>query len=227
MSSTSESPEPAFEPEPIPKIGRSPALASLPVDPTGAPRRAVCVFCGSRLGHEPRYRELAEHVGCAIAQRGLNLIYGGGRVGLMGVVADAALEAGGPVVGVIPRFMDRVEIAHHGLTDLQIVPDMHRRKALLVQQADAVLTLPGGIGTFEEFFEVLSWIQLGLYDHPLGLLNRDGFFDPLLELIDHGERAGFIRPQTGSRLIVEDQPEPILDRLLAAMPALEPTAPEP
>src|SRR5436190_14717702 len=156
------------------------------------PIRRLCVFCGSNRGVAPEFAAAATATGRLLAAEGIALVYGGGRVGLMGVVADAALGAGGRVIGVIPQALATKEIAHDGLSELYVVPGMHERKALMATKSSAFLTLPGGIGTFEEFFEILSWAALGLHRKPIGVLNIDGFFDPLIALLDHGIAQRFI-----------------------------------
>jgi uncharacterized protein (TIGR00730 family) len=157
-------------------------------------------------------------VGAALAREGLGLVYGGGRVGLMGVVADAALSEGGRVVGVIPDPLATKELAHTGLTELHVVAGMHERKALMAKLSAGFLTLPGGVGTFEEFFEVLSWATLGLHRKPVGLLNVDGYFDPLLATLHHGVRDAFIRPEQLAIVRVFDRPEAAAIDLLAPLP---------
>jgi uncharacterized protein (TIGR00730 family) len=178
-------------------------------------RRFVCVFCGSSPGANPRFADAATEMGRALAAAGLGLVYGGGQVGLMGRVADAALAAGAPVVGVIPRALDRKEISHHGLTELHVVETMHERKALMAARADAFLTLPGGVGTFEEFFEILTWAVLGLHRKPMGILEVDGFYEPLLALIDHAANQQFARPELRQALKVDTDPSRLLNRLFA------------
>jgi len=182
-------------------------------------RPAICVFCGSALGVLPTFTEAAEKVGEALAHRGVELVYGGGRVGLMGVVADSVLRAGGRAVGVIPEALATKEIAHSGLTELHVVSGMHERKALMAAKATAFLTLPGGIGTFEEFFEILSWGAIGIHQKPIGILNVDGYFDPLLALIDHGIAQGFIRDHFLHPLFVSDHLDSLLNTLLSYVPA--------
>ena len=182
-------------------------------------RPAICVFCGSALGVLPSFTDAAHRVGEELASRGVELVYGGGRVGLMGVVADSVLGAGGRVVGVIPKGLATKEIAHDGLTELHVVSGMHERKALLAAKATAFLTLPGGIGTFEEFFEILSWGALGIHQKPIGILNVDGYFDPLIGLIDHGIAQGFIRDYFLHPLFVSDHLDSLLNTLLSYVPA--------
>jgi uncharacterized protein (TIGR00730 family) len=173
--------------------------------------RSVCVFCGSRSGTEPAYEEAARAVGRTLADKGITLVYGGGHVGLMGVVADAALGAGGEVVGVIPRALLEREIAHTGLTDQRVVDSMHERKALMSDLSEGFVALPGGTGTLEEFFEVLTWAQLGEHRKPCGLLNADGYYDPLLSVFDHMVTKGFLSEEHRSMVLVETEPEPLLE----------------
>jgi uncharacterized protein (TIGR00730 family) len=182
-------------------------------------RPAICVFCGSSSGMSPAYVEAARRVGCALVRRGVGLVYGGGRVGLMGVLADAVLGAGGQAIGVIPRALATKEIAHDGLTELHVVSGMHERKALLATKSSAFLTLPGGIGTLEEFFEILSWGALGIHQKPIGILNVDGYFDPLIALLDHGIAQQFILPEYLHPLLVSDQPDSLVSDLLAYVPS--------
>ena len=171
----------------------------------------VCVFCGSNVGADPRYRETATALGKLLAQRKIGIVYGGGRVGLMGVVADSALEAGGQVVGVIPEAIAEREVAHHGLTDLIVVGSMHARKAMMAERADAFVALPGGLGTFEELLEVLTWSQLGIHQKPVGLLNVAGYYDPLLSLIDRAISDRFMPADHRGLLIDAAEPEALLN----------------
>jgi len=180
--------------------------------------RAVCVFCGSSSGGREDYREAAAAVGTIIARRGLRLVYGGGRVGLMGVVADAALAAGGEVVGVIPRALHEKEIAHLGLTELRIVGSMHARKAMMAEFADGFLALPGGYGTLEELFETLTWAQLGLHRKPCGLLDVAGYYAGLHTFFDHALAEAFVRPEHRRLVLTDDDPERLLDRMAAYEP---------
>ncbi len=173
----------------------------------------IAVFCGANAGTDPLMRSAAEGVGKAIALRGMGVVYGGGHVGLMGAVADAALVAGGEVIGVIPGFMVEKELAHQGLTELLVVRDMHERKMRMHERSDAVIALPGGFGTMDELFELLTWRQLGLHAKPMGLLNVNGFYTPLLEQIARMERDGFLHGPT--RVIASADIEELLDRLLA------------
>jgi uncharacterized protein (TIGR00730 family) len=174
---------------------------------------AVCVFCGSREGSRPAYAEAARRTGREIAHRGLGLVYGGGRVGLMGAVAGAALEAGGEVVGVITEALISKEIAHAGLATLHVVGSMHERKMLMADLSDGFVTLPGGYGTLEEFFEVLSWAQLSIHEKPCGLLDVDGFWDPLSALFDHAVTEGFVDPNHRSLVLTEGDPSILLERM--------------
>ena len=155
---------------------------------------SVCVFCGSNGGGDPAYLEAARRAGRGLADRGLRLVYGGGKVGMMGAVADAALEAGGEVVGVIPRQIFDLEIGHEGVDDLRVVGSMHERKALMHELSDGFVTLPGGLGTFEELFEIITWGQLGLHAKPVVLLDVERYFAPLLAMLDHAVNEGFVRP---------------------------------
>jgi uncharacterized protein (TIGR00730 family) len=156
--------------------------------------KRVCVFCGASPGSDPRHVALARSVGRGHAERGLGVIYGGGRVGLMGALADAALQAGGEVTGIIPRRLVDRELAHHGLTSLRIVETLHERKAQMAYLADGFIALPGGLGTLEELAEVASWAQLGLHRKPIGLLAEAGYWDPLLAWLDRAVADGFLRP---------------------------------
>jgi uncharacterized protein (TIGR00730 family) len=174
--------------------------------------KRVCVFCGSSDGARSSYREAAAMLGRVLAARRIGVVYGGGNIGLMGALADAALGAGGDVIGVIPEHLVNKELAHRGV-DLRIVHSMHERKALMADLADAFIALPGGYGTLEEFCEVLTWSQLGLHAKPCGLLNVDGYYDSLLGLFDHAVAEGFVRPQSRDLVVVDDQAAPLLDRL--------------
>jgi uncharacterized protein (TIGR00730 family) len=164
--------------------------------------RAVCVFCGSQKGESPAYEEAARELGALLASRALTVVYGGGHVGMMGALADSALAAGGKVMGVIPEHLMRPEVAHQGLTDLRVVDSMHTRKRVMAAHADAFIVLPGGYGTFEEMFEMVTWLQLRLHAKPVGLLNVAGYFDHLLAFLRHATQEGFIRPQHRKLLTV-------------------------
>lgn len=171
----------------------------------------ICVFCGSSTGRDPVYAEQAAALGGLLAERGLGLVYGGAMVGTMGVIADAALAAGGEVIGVIPRHLARVEIAHRGLTELHVTEDMHQRKAKMAELADGFLALPGGAGTLEEFAEIWTWAQLGLHSKPLGLVDVAGFYRPMREYADHMVTEGFLRQQHRDLLFVDPDPAVLLD----------------
>ncbi|QDV35284.1 LOG family protein [Tautonia plasticadhaerens] len=184
--------------------------------------QSVCVFCGSSPGLDPAFAASAAEVGRLLAESGRALVYGGGHVGLMGVVADAALRAGGRVVGVIPRsLMDR-EVGHLGLTELRVVGSMHERKALMADLADGFLALPGGIGTLEEFFETWTWAQLGLHAKPFGLLDVHGFYGPLLAFLDRLVEQRFVRQEHRDMLLVGREPGPLLSRMQSHRPASPP-----
>jgi len=180
--------------------------------------KTVCVFCGSSSGSDPAYSEAARATGTALVYRGLQLVYGGGKIGLMGALADAVLSAGGKVVGVMPRDLADSEIAHQGLSELHVVETMHERKARMADLGDAFIALPGGTGTLEEIFEQWTWAQLGVHLKPCGFLNVKGYFDPLLEMIRKMTTEKFMRPEYASMLIVETEP----DRLFAKFAAYHP-----
>jgi len=186
------------------------------------PQRRICVFCGSSAGENPAYAAVARELGRTLADRGIGVVFGGGKVGLMGVLADAALAAGGEVIGVIPDALVAREIAHTGLTKLHVVRSMHERKTLMADLASAFIALPGGYGTFEEFFEAVTWTQLGIHHKPCGLLNIDGYYDPLLALIERAVSDGFIREE--NRALVLDAPD--IATLLAKLAAFRPVAAE-
>lgn len=182
--------------------------------------QALCVYCGSSAGHDPAYASAARALGTQMAARGIRLIYGGGHVGLMGIIADAVLDAGGQVSGVIPQALMDSEVGHDKVTELLIVQDMHERKARMAALADGFIALPGGIGTLEELFEVWTWLQLGYHQKPVGLLNVRGFYDLLLRFLDHQYDAGFLRQEHRSLLIAEQDPAQLLARVTQfAMPA--------
>jgi hypothetical protein len=183
--------------------------------------RRVCVFCGSSVGTRPAYAAAARALGRALVARGSALVYGGGNVGLMGVVADAVLAAGGEVIGVIPRALMAREIGHAGVTSMHLVDSMHERKALMADRADAFVALPGGVGTFEELFEAITWTQLGVHAKPCGLLNVEGFYDDLLRFLDHAWAEGFIKPETRAIVKASADPLELLGQLASAeMPAV-------
>lgn len=173
----------------------------------------VCVYCGSREGTRAQFLEAAERIGSSIGLRGWHLVYGGGRVGLMGRLADAALAAGGVVTGVIPDSLMRREVGHTGLTHLHVVNTMHERKQMMATGCDAFIALPGGIGTFEELFEVWSWRHLGYHDQPIGLLDTEGYFQPLVSMMKHAIDAGFVTGDQFDMVQVSADPEALLDTL--------------
>ena len=175
--------------------------------------KRVCVFCGSSPGARPGYRAAAEALGAAIARRGLGLVYGGAHVGLMGAVADAALLHGGEVIGVLPRALEAKELAHRNLSALYVVESMHERKALMAELSDCFVALPGGIGTLEETFEAWTWTQLGLHEKPCALLDVDGYYAALHAFLDHAVAERFVRPEHRAMLLVESDPERMLDAL--------------
>ena len=175
--------------------------------------KRVCVFCGSSVGNRSTYRDAAVAMGTVLAAKGIGLVYGGGNVGLMGVVADAVLAGGGDVIGVIPQSLADREVAHLGVTDLRVVDSMHTRKAMMADLADAFIAMPGGVGTFEEFFEAVTWTQLGVHRKPCGLLNAGGFYTPLEAFIDQAVTEGFIKPVHRSIVVCDDDPARLLDKL--------------
>jgi uncharacterized protein (TIGR00730 family) len=174
--------------------------------------RKICVFTGSRHGLSPEYGAAAKQLGQELVARGYGLVYGGGNVGLMNVIADTVLGLAGEVVGVIPDSLVSKEVAHRGLTELRVVGSMHERKALMAELSDGFIAMPGGIGTMEEFFEVLSWAQLGLHDKPCGLLNVSDYYNPLIQFLDHAVSDDFIKPKHRALMLVEDQAAKLLDR---------------
>lgn len=175
--------------------------------------RRVCVFCGSSPGADPAYREAAETMGRLLASRGIGLVYGGGNVGLMGVLADAVLAGGGEAIGVIPRHLEAREVAHRGLTELRVVESMHERKAMMADLSDAFVAMPGGLGTLEEFFEVATWRQLGIHAKPLGLLNVRGYYDLVERFLEHAVNERFLRPEHRALLSVSTEPAALLEAL--------------
>jgi uncharacterized protein (TIGR00730 family) len=173
----------------------------------------VCVFCGAHAGSRPRYREVARQLGQRLGARGLGLVYGGAQVGLMGVLADAALAAGAEVTGVLPQALSSAEVAHPALTELLLTDGLHARKAAMVARADAFVALPGGFGTLDELFEALTWQQLGLHSRPVGLLDVDGYFAPLLGFLDGAVESGFLAAKDRARLKTASEPDALLDAL--------------
>ena len=193
------------------------------MNPTATSLQRICVFTGSRPGARDAYGEAARSLGRTLVRRGIGLVYGGGNVGLMGELADAALAEGGEVIGVIPESLVRKEVAHEGLSQLRVVGSMHERKAQMADLADAFIALPGGMGTLEELFEILTWAQLGLHGKPSGLLDVGGYFAPLLELLDHAVGEGFIQQRHRSLLLHSTS----ADELLTAFAHHRPTTTAP
>jgi uncharacterized protein (TIGR00730 family) len=180
--------------------------------------RRLCVFCGSRRGSDPRHAEAAADLGRRLAARGIGLVFGGGSIGLMGVVADAVLAGGGRAIGVIPHGLAARELAHRGVPDMRVVPTMHARKALMAELADGFVALPGGMGTFDELFEIVTWAQLGIHRKPVGVLDVAGYYDPLVALLDHATTAGFVSAAGRAIVMVETDPARLLDRMAAYVP---------
>ncbi len=176
--------------------------------------KRICVYCGSSPGNQPVYVQSAQSLGANLAARSIGLVYGGASVGLMGKIADAVLENGGEVIGVIPGSLKDREIAHHGLTELKIVDSMHERKEAMAQLSDGFIALPGGFGTLEEMFEALTWNQLAIQDKPCGLLNINGYYDALCQFLDHSLNQGFIKPHHRSLLITHKEPDHLIDDML-------------
>lgn len=183
--------------------------------PRGGFMKAVCVYCGSSPGRSDAYAGAARALGQALVQRGLGLVYGGASIGLMGVVADTVLQLGGTAVGVIPQALARKEVAHAGLTELHVTQSMHERKTLMAERSDGFIALPGGIGTFEELFEIWTWAQLGMHAKPVGLLNVAGYYDALITFLDHATHERFMKPAQRALLIVERDPVVLLERFAA------------
>jgi len=176
--------------------------------------QSVSVFCGSRTGNNPIFAIAASHLGTLLAKEKIKLIYGAGNIGLMGVVADACLAANGHVIGVIPTKLVEKEVAHKGLSELFVVDSMHERKALMASKSEAFIALPGGFGTCDELFEILTWAQLGIHHNPIGILNTEGFFDPLLAWIDQMITQGFVKPKFRQLLLVATKPDELLELIL-------------
>jgi uncharacterized protein (TIGR00730 family) len=181
--------------------------------------KRVAVFCGASLGARPEYAAAARELGAAIAERGGTLIYGGGRAGLMGAVADGTLEAGGRVIGVITRLLVDRELGHTGIQELKVVETMHERKMEMANLADMFIALPGGLGTMDEMFEILAWAQLGIHSKPVGLLNTGGYFEPLMAFLDQMERESFLRLNHRTEIVFESDVEAMLEKLAACAPA--------
>jgi uncharacterized protein (TIGR00730 family) len=178
--------------------------------------RRICVFCGSRTGLHEAYGSAAAEIGRLLARQGIGLVYGGGKVGLMGRLADGALAERGRVIGVIPHHLEAKEVAHHGLTELRVVETMHVRKATMADLSDAFIALPGGLGTLDELFEVATWSQLGLHAKPIGLLNTRGYFDLLADYLEHAVKERFIEPAHRDSIIIRRTPSELLDALLVS-----------
>jgi uncharacterized protein (TIGR00730 family) len=190
------------------------------LEAAAGPRR-ICVFCGSKTGVATTYREATTVLATEMVRRRVGVVFGGGSVGLMGVLADRVLQAGGEIIGIIPEALATKEVLHQGVPDMRRVGDMHQRKALMAELSDAFLALPGGYGTFEELFEMITWAQLGFHRKNIGLLNVAGYFDPLVELIEHAIREEFVTPAHRELIVVESEPIRLLDRLAThEMPAV-------
>ena len=182
--------------------------------------KRIAVYCGSATPADPVYIEAARMVGHGLAKRGIGVVYGGGKLGLMGAVADSALEAGGEVIGIIPTALVNAEVAHRGLTSLEVVDTMHERKARFVDLSDGFVNLPGGTGTMDELWEALSWAQLGYHSDPIGLLNIAGYYDKLVEFWEHMGEVGFVRPQHQGLLLVDETLDGLLDKMANAEPSV-------
>ena len=174
--------------------------------------KRICVYCGSSPGRNPRFREAAQALGQALVNRGMGLVYGGASVGIMGTVADTVLEQGGEVIGVIPSALNDKEITHPGLSEQHVVGSMHERKAMMAELADGFIALPGGWGTFEEIFEILTWAQLGFHQNPCGLLNESGYYDHLATFLEHAIDQQFVKPEFRPMLMIEPDADSLLDR---------------
>jgi uncharacterized protein (TIGR00730 family) len=180
--------------------------------------KRLAIYCGSATPADTIYVEAARTVGAELARRGIGVVYGGGRLGLMGAVADSALEAGGEVIGIIPQALVDAEVAHRGCTELRIVSGMHERKALFTDLSDGFITLPGGVGTMDELWEAVSWSQLGYHQKPVGLLNVGGFYDALIAFNEHMKAVGFVRPQHGGILLADTSLDGLLGQMMAYRP---------
>jgi uncharacterized protein (TIGR00730 family) len=190
-----------------------PIAASAAIAPTRKPIRRVCVFCGASNGKRPEYPHAAKLLGAELARRNITVVYGGGRAGLMGTVADAALDNGGQVIGIITKLLQDRELAHTGNTELHVVDTMHQRKMMMATLADAFVALPGGLGTLDELFEILAWAQLGIHSKPVGLLNTCNFYDKLWEFVDHVDQENFLRLNHRTDVIFEADVTTMIDRL--------------
>ncbi len=181
------------------------------------PLNTICLYCGSNTGAHPRYADVAKNFGRLLAENNIGLVYGGGRVGLMGATAEAALAAGGKVIGIMPESLAERELALHTVIELHIVKTMHDRKAMMERLSDAFVVLPGGLGTFDEFFEILTWKQLGFHDKPIAILNTERYYDALLQFLHFSAHQGFVKPTMLSSLIIERDEKKLLDALFAAV----------
>lgn len=197
-------------------------FSSMTTSPAPRPLKSLCVYCGSSVGRDTVYADAARSLARVMVERGVRLVFGGGSVGIMGAVADEVLRLGGEAVGVIPQALMRKELAHAGLTEMHVTPSMHARKTLMAELSDAFVALPGGIGTFEELFEVWTWAQLGFHDKPCAILNVGGYYDRLVEFLDHASAEEFVRPVHRGMLIVESDPELLLERFSAYQPPAQP-----
>lgn len=175
--------------------------------------RCICVFCGSAVGANTAYADAAREMGRVLVERGISLVYGGGHVGLMGVIADTVLAAGGEAIGVIPHGLAVREVAHRHLTKLHVVGSMHERKAMMANLSDAFVAMPGGFGTYEEFFEAVTWTQLGVHNKPCGLLNVEGFYDPIVSFIDRAVSEQFVKPEYRAAILVDRDPANLVEKL--------------
>ena len=180
--------------------------------------KSICVYCGANAGVNPGFAEGARALAAAMVEQNLSLVYGGGNVGLMGIIADEVLRLGGEVTGVIPKALVEKEVSHLGLTRQFVVKDMHERKAMMSELSDGFIAMPGGMGTLEELFEMLTWSQLGFHSKPVGLLNVDGFYNHLVQFIAHASSQGFIRPQHAALMMVEESPQKLIERLREPRP---------
>ncbi|RMG16437.1 MAG: TIGR00730 family Rossman fold protein [Bacteroidetes bacterium] len=180
--------------------------------------KTICIFCGSNAGQKPAYSRMAQSMGQLLASKQIGLVYGGGKVGLMGILADAMLAAGGQVTGVIPDFLMAKEVGHTGISHMHVVQSMHQRKQLMADLSDAFIAMPGGIGTMEELFEVFTWGQLGLHPKPLGLLNVAGYYDALTNFLDHMVDEGFLKAKNKNMLYIHQQPQALLEMMQAYQP---------
>lgn len=197
-------------------------MTTAPQSKTAAPAiRTVCVYCGSRMGSKPSYEALADDLGKRIAGDGMSLVYGAGSIGLMGVVARAARDAGAPVIGIIPEHLDAVEITQDGLTELHVTQNMHDRKKMMFDRSDAFVVLPGGLGTLDETFEIMTWAQLSLHRKPIILINHEGYWTPFVELVKNVVEAGFAAPENAELITVVDTAEEAIEVLRAASCAVE------